>query len=180
MTDPSLPDARDLDALPADTAASLLETLFERAPRFLARLAAARPFSDDAGLVEAARRCATEAPDDELVELLNAHPPIGARPAGMSALSRAEQGFDSGMTAMTPEDQRLHELNAEYERRHGFRFVVFVAGRPRAAIVPVLEARLGAPRDAELRRGVEEVIAIAEDRLSTLRARDAAGPTIGR
>ena len=41
----------------------------------------------------------------------------------------------------------LAELNAAYEERFGFRFVVFVDRRPRAEIVPVLRERLERTRE---------------------------------
>ena len=63
-------------------------------------------------------------------------------------------------------------LNDAYERIFGFRFVVFVAGRPRSEIVPILERSLRDDRVAELRRGLDDVVYIAADRLRTLR-----GPT---
>jgi len=44
--------------------------------------------------------------------------------------------------------------------------VVFVAGRPKAAIVPVLRERLERTRDQELATAVGEVVAIARDRLA--------------
>jgi hypothetical protein len=42
----------------------------------------------------------------------------------------------------------LERLNAEYEARFGFRFCVFVDGRSRPELVPVLERALTADRDA--------------------------------
>ena len=47
--------------------------------------------------------------------------------------------------------------------------MIFVAGRPRSAIVPILEASLRDDRVSELRRGVDDVVYIASDRLATLR-----------
>jgi 2-oxo-4-hydroxy-4-carboxy-5-ureidoimidazoline decarboxylase len=64
----------------------------------------------------------------------------------------------------------LERLNDEYERRFGFRFCVFVAGRPRSALVPVLEAALDADRSTEIRRAIGDVIAIARDRYRSLAA----------
>ena len=63
----------------------------------------------------------------------------------------------------------LDALNEAYERVFGFRFVIFVAGRPRSAIVPMLEASLRDERISELRRGVDDVVYVAADRLRTLR-----------
>ncbi len=58
----------------------------------------------------------------------------------------------------------LAELNAAYEERFGFRFVVFVNRRPRAEILPVLRERLERTRTEELETGCDELVAIAVDR----------------
>ena len=58
----------------------------------------------------------------------------------------------------------LAELNRAYEARFGFRFVVFVNGRPRREIVPVLQERLDRTRDMELETAMAELVAIATDR----------------
>ncbi len=47
--------------------------------------------------------------------------------------------------------------------------MVFVAGRPRADIIPILEHALRADRDEELRRGLDDVVLIARDRWDRLR-----------
>lgn len=152
-----------LDAAAEDEFTAAMAPLFEGAPGFLSRLAAARPFGSVAGLMDAARTVALEMPEDAQRELLAAHPRIGADPAAMSALSRREQ---SSSTDADTVDADLARLNAEYESRFGFRFVVFVAGRPRSAIVPILRAALEADRADELRRGLLDVVAIAADRLA--------------
>jgi len=46
---------------------------------------------------------------------------------------------------------------------------VFVAGRPRADIIPLLERAVHADRDEELRRGLDDVVLIASDRMDNLR-----------
>jgi len=61
----------------------------------------------------------------------------------------------------------LAELNAAYEQRFGFRFVVFVNGRPRREIVPVLRERLERTREEELATGVDELVQIAVNRWRT-------------
>jgi 2-oxo-4-hydroxy-4-carboxy--5-ureidoimidazoline (OHCU) decarboxylase len=83
----------------------------------------------------------------------------------VSAASFKEQGYDHDATP--PElFLRLAHLNDEYEQKFGFRFVVFVNRRPKAAIVPILEARLRGTRDEERRTALREILAIAEDRLN--------------
>jgi 2-oxo-4-hydroxy-4-carboxy-5-ureidoimidazoline decarboxylase len=161
----------ELDAVDADSFVAAMAPLFEGAPRFLRRLAAARPFETPDELFAAARATAREMPEEEQVELLDAHPRIGADPATVSDLSRREQGYDA-----PPEDDgqawvgdELQALNEAYESLFGFRFVVFVAGRPRAEIIPILERALHADRDEELRRGLDDVVLIATERMDRLR-----------
>lgn len=166
------PRIEDVDALPPEPAAAELRPLFEDAPRFLARLVEERPFGDDATLIAVAHNLARVLPEEEQIELLNAHPRIGADPATVSALSHDEQGYDEDVGAPPAEPwvaEELEALNDAYERVFGFRFVIFVAGRPRSEIVPILETSLRDERISELPRGLDDVVYIAADRLATLR-----------
>jgi 2-oxo-4-hydroxy-4-carboxy--5-ureidoimidazoline (OHCU) decarboxylase len=97
--------------------------------------------------------------EDEKLEALAAHPAIGQR-SGLSARSQAEQGDDEDEAVLA----ELASLNREYERRFGFRFVVFVGGRSRREIVPVLRERLQRTREQELDTGIAELVEIAVDR----------------
>ncbi|HEY4227248.1 MAG TPA: 2-oxo-4-hydroxy-4-carboxy-5-ureidoimidazoline decarboxylase [Candidatus Limnocylindrales bacterium] len=177
-----------IDAFEALDAASAAEfkvavaPLFEGAPRFLARLAAARPFAGWAALFEAARAIAQAMPESEQVELVNAHPRLGAPPALVSKVSFGEQGYDREAAAhVAGNDARvqdrlegeLERLNRAYEARFRFRYCVFVAGRSRSELLPGIAAALGAAREDELRRALDAVIDIAIDRrraLATARA----------
>lgn len=174
----AIPTVEDLDRLPAEAVAFLLRPLVEGAPRFLARLVAHRPFETDAGLVRAMREVSRELSEEEQIELVEAHPRIGAPPATVSALSHAEQGYD-GESAEDAELARAYEelawMNELYERNFGFRYVVFVAGRPKTAIPALLEVALRNDRDAELRRAVDDAVDIAADRLHTLRGASGSG-----
>ena len=95
---------------------------------------------------------------EEKVEALNAHPAIGAR--RLSARSAEEQGSEADPAILS----ELAYLNQVYEEKFGFRFVVFVAGRPKREIVPVLSERIGRTREEELETGLQELVAIARDR----------------
>lgn len=132
----------------------------ERAPALAGRLASEAPFDSVDDAIQRARTLLDEMIVGERIAVLDAHPRIGADPRSLSDDSRREQGH--GDPAVSAE---LARLNDEYERRYGFRFVVFVAGRSRAEIVPVLRERLGRDREDELLTGTGEFLAIARDRL---------------
>jgi 2-oxo-4-hydroxy-4-carboxy-5-ureidoimidazoline decarboxylase len=157
--------ARDLDAASADAAAAELAPLFEGAPRFLARLVAERPFGTWEALFARAREVAHAIPEAEQLELIDAHPRLGAPRETVSIASAREQGYERlGTSATGPHGEpagALERLNAAYEARFGFRYCVFVAGRPLAALVPELERAIGARREVELHRALDAVVDIA-------------------
>jgi 2-oxo-4-hydroxy-4-carboxy--5-ureidoimidazoline (OHCU) decarboxylase len=138
--------------LPRQLSADDLGRLFESSP-VVERLAA---IEDPLGR---AREEIAALPEDEQAALLAAHPRIGAT-VGLSTASTREQGAEDDPAALA----ELAELNEAYEAKFGFRFVVFVNGRPRSAIVPVLRERLERTREEELRTGLDELVAIAIDR----------------
>ena len=131
-----------------------LAELFQARSRFVERLAREE---DPLGR---AREVLASLPEEERVEALNHHPRIGER--RLSGRSAAEQGDAAAEDTAVMEE--LARLNAAYEERFGFRFVVFVNRRPRAELVPVLRERLGRTREEELATGSDALVAIAEDR----------------
>jgi len=169
----------DLERGPAEDFAAAMAPLFEGAPRFLARLAAARPFASADDLFVRAREIAHAMPAEEQIELIDAHPRLGAPPGSVSALSFVEQGYDRDAAdgAAEAEQRRvaasLDRLNETYEDRFGFRYCTFVAGRPRPALLPEFEAALDRRRDEELHRALDAVIDIAIDRHAKLTLEEA-------
>lgn len=159
----------ELNQATVEAFAAELAPLFEGVTGLLTRLAAERPFESEADMWAAARAVARSMPEPEQIELLDAHPAIGADPSSMSAASLVEQGYGDGRTsAESWVADELAALNEAYEARFGFRFVVFVAGRPRSEILPLLERAVTADRDEELRRGLDDAILIAADRRGRL------------
>jgi 2-oxo-4-hydroxy-4-carboxy--5-ureidoimidazoline (OHCU) decarboxylase len=141
--------------LPRQLTAEQLAELFEGRTRFVDRLA---NLDDPLGR---AREVAGSLSEDEQKEILDAHPAIGSR--ATSERSRREQGTDDDPEVLA----ELARLNAEYEQRFGFRFVVFVNRRPRREIVPVLRERMQRTREEELATAVDELVQIAIDRWCT-------------
>lgn len=105
------------------------------------------------------------------MEVINAHPRIGANKTQLSALSYREQGY-AQQTAQAKEEEeaveRLQKLNAEYEAKFGFKFVVFVNGRSKSALIPVIQDRMKRSAKEELETGLTDMMLIARDRLRKL------------
>ena len=141
--------------LPRQLTAEQLAELFEGRTRFVELLATVE---DPLGR---ARELAHDLSDAEKKDVLDAHPAIGGKPA--SERSRREQGTDDDPQVLA----ELAELNAAYEAKFGFRFVVFVNGRPRREIVPILRERIERSREQELETGVDELVQIAVSRWRT-------------
>lgn len=158
------PTAEELNDASVREFSAAIALLFEPAPRFAAWLAAARPFRSDDELMAAAARIAKDMSRVDQIELVNAHPRLGERDR-LSTASEREQGDEDD-----PVDRELAKLNATYERRFGFRYLVYVAGRSRAELLPGFKAALGRPPDAELQRALDDTLAIAADRLRWLRS----------
>ncbi len=141
--------------LPRQLTVEELAELFEGRTALVERLA---QLEDPLGRAREVARGLSEAKQKEL---LDAHPAIGGKTT--SARSAREQGTDDDPAVLA----ELAELNAAYEAKFGFRFVVFVNGRPRREIVPILRERLGQTREAELSTAVDELVQIAINRWQT-------------
>ena len=131
--------------LPRQLSADELTPLFSGRTRLVDELAA----HDDP--LEIAEEVALALPEEDQIAALATHPRIGEP-------SAEQRGAEPEVLA------ELQLLNDEYERRFGFPFVVFVDGRTRAELVPVLRARLARTREEELRAGLRALCRIARDR----------------
>ena len=131
--------------LPRQLSAAELAPLFSGRTRLVAVLAA----REDP--LRVAEDVALALGEDDQVAALAAHPRIGEP-------SQEQRGAEPEVLS------ELERLNHEYERRFGFSFVVFVNGRTRAELLPVLRERLGREREEELETGLRELCEIARDR----------------
>ena len=138
--------------LPRQLTVDELAELFEGRTRLVELLA------EREDPLASAEKVLGELTEQEQRQALNAHPAIGART--LSKRSATEQGSGGHPAVLT----ELAYLNQVYEEKFGFRFVVFVDGRPKSEILAILQQRLERGRDEELRTGLRELVAIARDR----------------
>ena len=139
-----------------------VEEALEGSTPLAQKVKAGGPYRSAAQLMAQMRAVLPTLTDEEKVATLNAHPRIGEDVERLSVRSLKEQGADRLPADLLPE---LRRLNDEYERRFGFRFVVFVNRRPKKDVMKVLQARLRRTREEELQEGLRAIVAIAEDRL---------------
>ncbi|MBI3347634.1 MAG: 2-oxo-4-hydroxy-4-carboxy-5-ureidoimidazoline decarboxylase [Burkholderiales bacterium] len=151
-----------------------LDGTYEHSPWIAERAAAARPFKTVAALKVALARVVREASVDEQLGLIRAHPELAGKAAvagELTAESTNEQQ-KAGLTACTPQEfARLQQLNADYNARFGFPFILAVRGPrgtgfTRAEIIATFERRLRAHPDLERAECLRQIHRIAEIRLN--------------
>ena len=123
----------------------------ELTPLFSGRTRLVDELATRADPLAVAEDVALALPEADQVAALATHPRIGEP-------SEEQRGAEPEVLA------ELAQLNDEYERRFGFEFVVFVDGRTRAELLPVLRERLERTRAEELDTGLRALCAIARDR----------------
>ncbi|RYF25311.1 MAG: 2-oxo-4-hydroxy-4-carboxy-5-ureidoimidazoline decarboxylase, partial [Comamonadaceae bacterium] len=163
-----------LNAAAPTQAAALLDGLYEHSPWIAQAALAERPFRSLAQLKHAMVRVLAQAPRDAQLALVRAHPELAGKAMVAQSLtseSTNEQN-KAGLTQCTPEEfARIQQLNADYNARFGFPFVLAVrgprgTGLPRQEIIDTLARRLQHPADFELAEALRNIHRIAELRLN--------------
>ncbi|WP_418145902.1 2-oxo-4-hydroxy-4-carboxy-5-ureidoimidazoline decarboxylase [Variovorax paradoxus] len=160
-------------AAPGD-AVALLDGTYEHSPWIAERALAARPFRSLAHLKHALVQAVAAASTDEKLGLIRAHPELAGKAMvskTLTAESTHEQG-KAGLTDCTPEEfARIQQLNADYNAKFGFPFILAVRG-PRGTglskreIIDTFERRLHHHPDFELGEALRNIHRIAEIRLN--------------
>ena len=156
--------------------ADTLRGIYEHSPWVAERAAARRPFASLAALKLALQDVVDAAAPDQLLALLRAHPELAGKAAIAGQLtpeSRGEQA-SSGLDCCSPDEYaRLQQLNADYNERFGFPFILAVKGPTgrgltRSAIIDTFARRLQNQPADELAEALRQVHRIAEIRLNGL------------
>lgn len=121
-----------------------------------------------AGLAERMGAVLREASPERQLTVIRAHPDLAGKAAIAGKLtddSTREQA-GAGLDQCTPEEMaRFERLNAAYQEKFGFPFVMAVKGSDRHAILAAFEARLPNTPEAERRTAIEQINRIARFRL---------------
>ena len=158
----------ELNRLDADVFTTLLGGIFEHSPWIAAQAAAGRPYADIAALHAAMRDAVERSGDAAQLKLIRAHPELAGKAALRGELTaestREQQG--AGLDACSPEEfEKLHALNAAYNEKFDFPFIVAVRGHTRHSILELMEKRLQNGVEAEKREALQQIYRIGLLRL---------------
>ena len=163
-----------LNAATPDAFVALLDGTYEHSPWIAARAAAARPFRTLAHLKRALVSVVREADEAAQLALIRAHPELAGKAMvsrTLTAESTNEQG-KAGLTDCTPDEfARLQQLNADYNAKFGWPFILAVRGPrglglTRQEIIATFERRLHGTREFEFAECLRNIHRIAEIRLA--------------
>ena len=160
-------------ASPAE-ALALLDGLYEHSPWIAEEALAQRPFRSLAHLKHALAQVVRTAELDAQLALIRAHPELAGKAMvakSLTAESTNEQS-KAGLTECTPEEfERIQQLNADYNAKYGFPFILAVRG-PRGTglskqqIIDTFARRLDNHADFERAEALRNIHRIAEIRLN--------------
>jgi len=120
-----------LNTLDSTAFAAALNGIYEHSPWIAERAAAHRPFASLAALKLALQDVVDKAAEAERLGLLRAHPELAGKAAIAGELTPESTGEQaaSGLNLCSAEEYaRLHALNAAYNERFGFPFILAVKG----------------------------------------------------
>jgi len=161
----------ELNALDRAGFVAALGAIFEHSPWVADEVWPLRPFAGLDDLHAALCKAVVDADETQRLALLRAHPQLAGKAALRGELTadstREQQG--AGLDQCSPEEYaRLHALNARYEQRFGFPFILAVRGHTRGSILANMAARVDNTREDEFAEALHQVERIARFRLEAL------------
>lgn len=155
----------DLNQMDRETLVQAIGWVFEHSPWVAEQAWASRPWNSVEALHGAMRKVVERAPMPMKLDLIRAHPDLGARARMAQASVQEQKG--AGLDSLTQaEYERIQELNTRYTRKFGFPFIIAVRGKSKEDIFAAMEARLEHDRQTEFAQALEQIYRIAGFRLA--------------
>ena len=160
-----------LNAASPEQFVAALSSIFEHSPWVAEQVAAMRPFASGLALHQAMCDAVRDAGNPLQLALIRAHPELAGKAAirgELTAASSREQS-GAGLSACTPQQfSELQVLNAQYQQRFAFPFVLAVKGHTPDSVIAALHARNANSAGDECRMALSEICRIARFRLADL------------
>ena len=163
-----------LNAASAAEAVALLDGIYEHSPWVAERAMGERPFRSLAHLKHALVAALARSSVEEQLGLIRAHPELAGKAMVSKTLTSESTNEQSkaGLTACTPEEfARLQQLNADYNAKFGFPFILAVRGArgqglSKQQIIETFARRLEGQPNVEREECLRNINRIAEIRLN--------------
>jgi 2-oxo-4-hydroxy-4-carboxy-5-ureidoimidazoline decarboxylase len=143
----------------------VLGEVFENSPWLVERAAATRPYPSRDALVAELIDVMSSATLDEQLALIRAHPDLAGKAARAGALTESStlEQASAGLDQLTDEEfDRFNRLNADYQARFGFPFIIAVRDHTKASIL----ARLNNDPAAEIAEAMRNIARIVSLRIT--------------
>lgn len=161
----------ELQSLDYDSFVTAFGGIFEHSPWVAERAFANGPFAMVDELHAAMLRVLADAPHDEQLALLRAHPELAGKAAirGELTADSTNEQTGAGLDRCSPEEfAQITALNARYNATFGFPFIIAVKGLDRAGILREFARRAGQAPDVEFAEALRQVARITRFRLNAL------------
>jgi beta-ureidopropionase / N-carbamoyl-L-amino-acid hydrolase len=160
----------------ADEFVAALHGIYEHSPWIPERAVPLRPFATLTALKLTLQSVVANASQDEQLALIRAHPELAGKAAIAGELTKESTGEQAkaGLNLCSPEEfATLQKLNADYNAKFGFPFILAVKGPDgkgftRQAIIATFTRRLRNQYADELAECLRQIARIAELRLNDL------------
>ncbi len=163
----------EVNALDPAAFTAALGSIYEHSPWVAAAAASRRPFATRDDLAEAMAAAVAGAGEARQLALIRAHPELAGKAMVANALTAdsSDEQSGAGLTRCTPaEFARLTELNARYNAKFGFPFILAVKGLDRAGVIAEFARRVENDRAREFAECLRQIDRIAGLRLAALLA----------
>lgn len=161
----------DINQMDESTFVSAFGAVYEHSPWVAKRAWSRRPFLSIDALHAAMDVALYEADRSTQLALIRVHPELAGRLARSGQLtdaSRSEQA-QAGLTSLSEHlAGRMLQLNAAYQEKFGFPFIICARLNNVATILEAMELRLGNSTDAEFAVALQEISKIAKLRLTDI------------
>ncbi len=171
MSLPKKTSLEEINATDADTFIHTLAGLFEGPPWIVTQALPSRPFASREQLYQTLCAIMYQAPSEQQIALLRAHPDLVGRAALAGTLSRASTSEQAaaGLDRLTPEEiATFQRLNQTYQDQFGFPFVICARENKKESILDGFATRLQHTRQQEIEIALGEVAKICALRLHDL------------
>jgi 2-oxo-4-hydroxy-4-carboxy-5-ureidoimidazoline decarboxylase len=158
----------ELNRLDRAAFVAALRGIYEHSPWIPEQAWSRRPFATLEELHAAMANVVARAGRQRQLELVRAHPELAGKAmvgGALTADSTVEQS-GAGLTQCSPSEfAQLQDLNARYNAKFGFPFILAVKGYDRRGVIQEFARRIDNDRDAEFAECLRQIDKIARSRL---------------